>query len=71
MSKSRYAFKQTDIRRAMRAVKAEGVDILEVVVDANGAIRIIVSKLLPSGERSNEWDVVYDENAPKIRTRIS
>ena len=32
----------------MRAVKAEGVDILEVVVDANGAIRIIVSKLLPS-----------------------
>jgi hypothetical protein len=37
-------FKQTDITRAVRAVVAAGVEIREVMVDANGAIRVITGK---------------------------
>jgi hypothetical protein len=45
MSRGPHRFRQSDITRAVRAVIAAGVDVREVMVDANGAIRVIVGRV--------------------------
>jgi hypothetical protein len=45
MSRGRCKFTQADVTKAVRAVIAAGVDVREVMVDANGAIRVIVGKV--------------------------
>jgi hypothetical protein len=45
MGRSPLRFKQTDVTRAVRAVVAAGVEVREVMVDANGAIRVITGKV--------------------------
>jgi hypothetical protein len=45
MSRSPLRFKQTDVARALRAVVAAGVEVREMTVDANGAIRVITGKV--------------------------
>jgi hypothetical protein len=56
MSRSPVRFKQTDVTRAVRAVVAAGVEVREVMVDANGAIRVITGKVEapPIGNRALE-----------------
>jgi hypothetical protein len=44
----------------VRAVVAAGVDVREVMVDANGAIRVIVGKPTSVADVINEWDAVYE-----------
>jgi hypothetical protein len=61
MSRGPLRFKQTDVTRAVRACRAAGVEIREVVVDASGAIRVIVGAPPPTPNgHANEWDTVYD-----------
>lgn len=56
MSRGPLRFKQSDVTKAVRAVVAAGIAVREVVVDANGAIRIIV------GEPANTSSVVDNQN---------
>lgn len=44
MSRGQVRFKKIEVTRAIRAVIAAGVDVREVVVDADGAIRIMTGK---------------------------
>jgi hypothetical protein len=53
------AFKQLDVKRAVKAVVDAGVDIARVEIDKAGTIRIITVKAEPNGqgrEELNEWD---------------
>jgi hypothetical protein len=59
MSRGPLRFKQADVTRAVRAAAAAGVEVREVVVDANGAIRVIVGKPTTT-DGINEWDAVYE-----------
>jgi hypothetical protein len=56
MSRGPLRFKQSDVTKAVRAVVAAGIGVREVVVDANGAIRIIV------GEPANTSSVVDNQD---------
>jgi hypothetical protein len=56
MSREPLRFKQSDVTKAVRAVVAAGIGVREVVVDANGAIRIIV------GEPANTSSVVDNQD---------
>lgn len=56
MSRGRCKFTQADVTKAVRAVVAAGIGVREVVVDANGAIRIIV------GEPVNTSSVVDNQD---------
>jgi hypothetical protein len=60
MSRGPLRFKQADVTRAVRAVTAAGVEVREVMVDANGAIRVIVGKPPAVPDGINEWDAVYE-----------
>jgi hypothetical protein len=60
MSRGPLRFKQADVTRAVRAVTAAGVEVREVMVDANGAIRVIVGKPRAVPDGINEWDTVYE-----------
>jgi hypothetical protein len=44
MSSGKCAFKETDVKRAIRAVLATGLDVLGVVIGKDGAIDVRVSK---------------------------
>jgi hypothetical protein len=61
MSRGPLRFKQADVTRAVRAATAAGVEVREVVVGTDGAIRIIVGgpASAPNGH-ANEWDSVYE-----------
>jgi hypothetical protein len=62
MSRGPLRFKQADVTRAVRAVAAAGVDVREVVVDTDGAIRVIVGAPPTAPDRhANEWDSVFNE----------
>jgi hypothetical protein len=60
MSRGPLRFKQADVTRAVRAVTAAGVEVREVMVDASGAIRVIVGKPTAVPDGINEWDAVYE-----------
>jgi hypothetical protein len=62
MSRGRCSFRESDVRRAVRAIEATGKEIAAVEISAEGKIRIVVGKSdaqksAGSGE-SNEWDSV-------------
>jgi hypothetical protein len=59
MARGPLTFKQADVTRAVRAVKAAGVDVLRVEVDRNGKIIVVAGEAsenpAPTGE-ANSWD---------------
>jgi hypothetical protein len=71
MSRGPLKFKETDLRRAVRAVSKEGLRVREVTVDREGNIRVVPCPPsegdvgVASGEsvQANPWDEVLS-NAP-------
>jgi hypothetical protein len=60
MSRGPHRFKQADVTRAVRAVTAAGVEVREVVVGTDGAIRVIVGSPINTPatvvKAASEWD---------------
>ena len=59
MSRGRCSFRESDVRRAVRAIEATGKEVCAVEISAEGKIRIVVGK--PNPQQSvggNEWDEV-------------
>ena len=44
MSRGRCSFRESDVRRAVRAIEATGKEIAAVEISAEGKIRIVVGK---------------------------
>jgi hypothetical protein len=60
MARARCTFKQTDVKRAVKAVVSAGLPVHEVKISAQGDIAVVTIK--PEGQdsdagaRGNEWD---------------
>jgi hypothetical protein len=59
MSRGRWSFRQSELTRAVRAVRNAGVEVMRVEVDRAGKIVVVAGKpdenQAPEGE-ANEWD---------------
>jgi hypothetical protein len=72
MGRKQLKFKQTDVRRAIEAARAAGMEIAGVRITPDGAIEVMVNKPvgLPAqpgiGEGQNPWDIKYG-NTTKAR----
>ena len=64
MSRGPLKFKETDVRRFLRAFTKEGLPVAEVMVDSDGNLTAVIGE--PAGE-TNEWD---DEENGKTRTSL-
>jgi hypothetical protein len=56
MSKGRHLFRETDLRRAVRAAESAGMKIGRVEIDCTGKISLIPSDDTTSDERGDQWD---------------
>ena len=58
MSRGPHTFRQGDVTRAVRAVRAAGVEVLRVEVDKTGRIVVVTGKPEenPAPAECNEWD---------------
>jgi len=64
MSRGPLKFKETDVRRFLRAFTKEGLPVAEVMVDSDGNLTAVIGE--PADE-TNEWD---DEENGKTRTSL-
>ena len=64
MSRGVLKFKETDVRRFLRAFTKEGLPVAEVMVDSDGNLTAVIGE--PADE-TNEWD---DEENGKTRTSL-
>jgi len=53
--KARAAFKHRDVRRLIKAVRAEGLNPTAVEVDVKGCIRVITGKPEHAGNDLDKW----------------
>ena len=61
-------FKQRDVTRAARGVRAAGLDIAHVEINRDGLIVVVPGKPSEAGTtQANEWDEVLHGEAPEIR----
>jgi hypothetical protein len=62
-------FRETDVKRALRAMRAAGLEIGHVVFPKNGSFVVVPGKSGEggSGEVSNPWDEVLTYAADKER----
>ena len=70
MSRGPHSFKQTDVTRVVKAVRAAGVEVARVEADIKqGKVVIFAGKPVDaSGEATtNEWDEVNGGNPTKAR----
>lgn len=58
---ARATFKQADITRALKAVKASGVEGAKVVLDRDGNLNIVLGDTTPP-EGPNECDELFASN---------
>ncbi len=56
MSRAPCTFRQSDLTRAVKAVRAAGENVARVEVDSTGKIVIIVGKGEPATSSPNPWD---------------
>ena len=59
MSKGLLTFKETDLRRAIRASQKAGLSIVRVEIDRDGKIVVVVGEGSGNStiqEEANEWD---------------
>jgi hypothetical protein len=62
MSRGRCSFRESDVRRAVRAIEATGKEVAVVEISVEGKIRVVISK--PDDQESvgsrqpNEWDSI-------------
>ena len=68
MSKGMQIFKETDLRRAIRAFQKAGLSIARAEIDRDGKIIVVVGEgTAIQGSKVNEWDELYGENQPETR----
>jgi hypothetical protein len=63
MARAPSKFRQGDVTRMVAGVVAAGVEIREVIVDANGQIRVVAGKADVTHAQhleANEWDAVHE-----------
>lgn len=68
MSRAPSTFRQRDMTRAVKAVRAAGLPVSRVTVDREG--RIVVETAETEVAPANEWDQHYGLAAPKVRPRV-
>jgi hypothetical protein len=70
MSRRPCMFCETDVKRAVRAVRAAGIEIARVVFPQDGSFVVVPGKSGEGGnaEASNPWDEVLTNAADKERT---
>lgn len=62
MSRRPCTFRESDVRRAVRAVQAAGKEITAVEIGGDGKIRIVLGKAgAQESHALNEWDEVLDD----------
>lgn len=68
MSRGPCTFRESDLRRAVRAVEAAGKEVAAVEISADGKIRLVVGR--PGTQQSiiNPWDEVLNDPAQQKRT---
>ncbi len=74
MSRRPCTFRETDVKRAVKAVRAAGVEIARVEIQKDGRIIVVSGKPKETiqdanGER-NEWDG-YDTPSTTVHSRVS
>ena len=68
MSKGMLTFKETDLRRAIRASRKAGLSIARVEIDRDGKIVVVVGEgMTIQGRADNEWDGLYGANQTEAR----
>jgi hypothetical protein len=75
MSRRPCAFRETDVKRAVRAVRAAGIEIARVEIGKDGSIVVVPGKPTKARDANgegNEWDdLTNDTTSPAIRLRLS
>jgi hypothetical protein len=61
-ARARATFSQRDVTRAVKAVRAAGVEPTEVQITPDGTLRMFVARAdaPPSGAAPNPWDTVLE-----------
>lgn len=59
-------FRESDVRRAVRAVEAAGKEVAAVEIGGGGKIQIVIDKL-GAQELINPWDEVLDAQDAQVR----
>ena len=68
MAKGLLTFKETDLRRAIRASQKAGLSIARVEIDRDGKIVVVVGEgMTTQGSAGNEWDELYGANQTETR----
>jgi hypothetical protein len=67
MTRRPSTFRQTDVKRAVKAVRAAGVEVARVVIEKDGRITVVPDAQSTGCER-NDWDEVLTNVADKERT---
>ena len=64
MARGSCTFKQRDVRAAVKAVRAAGVEVARVEIDKDGKIVVVPGKPASEGNTStNPWDEVLTDAA--------
>ncbi len=63
MSRARCTFRQRDVKAAIKATVAAGMEVAAVEIGAQGQIRIVVGKPGAQGSTVNPWDEVLHGSA--------
>jgi hypothetical protein len=58
MARARCTFRERDVRTAIKAAVAAGIEVAAVEIGAQGEIRIVVGKPVAQELSANEWDEV-------------
>ena len=68
MARGRLTFRKHDVKRAVEAARAAGIEVSRVEIDKNGKIVIVGGKPGDAAEATtNEWDAIYDQNPTPVR----
>jgi hypothetical protein len=72
MSRRPCAFCETDVKRAVRAVRAAGVEIARVEIGKDGLIVVVPGRpaeamIQDASGETNEWDTVHGQPTPSLR----
>jgi hypothetical protein len=68
MSRGRCTFRQRDVKAAIKAAVAAGMDVASVEIGAQGQIRIVVGKPGAQELKVNPWDEVLHGSAEQKQT---
>jgi hypothetical protein len=58
MSRGPLTFRQTDLTRAVKAVRAAGVEVMRIEIDRAGKIIVVAGKPNEAETTTNSWDEI-------------